>query len=266
MTARIACAILIAAGCGGARKQAPAASYATPESVLHDPVADVYLVSNIDGEPDGKDGKGFISRLEPAGKLELRWIDGLNAPKGSAIIGDVLYVADIDVVRMFDRASGAAKGEIAFEGAQFLNDLSAAGTMLWVSDTYGNAIYRVDTAAGNAITKVVQGEDLGKPNGLAAHDGRVTVVTFGSGEIYDLDDSGTISDRRKLPKGQLDGVVVDGDRMLVSSWEAKAVYELRGADVKELVSGVESPADIGYDAGRKRILIPLFMKNTVEIR
>jgi hypothetical protein len=47
----------------------------TPESVLHDAVADVYLVSNINGSPLGKDGNGFISRLAPDGSLlELKWI------------------------------------------------------------------------------------------------------------------------------------------------------------------------------------------------
>ncbi|HSN57605.1 MAG TPA: hypothetical protein VLT32_23245, partial [Candidatus Sulfomarinibacteraceae bacterium] len=51
--------------------------FATPESVLHEPVSDVYLVSNINGSPTGVDGNGFISRLAPDGAvLELKWIDG----------------------------------------------------------------------------------------------------------------------------------------------------------------------------------------------
>ena len=62
--------------------------FSTPESVLHDPTADVYLVSNIVGNPAEVDGDGFISRLSPSGEvLELRWIDGasdavtLHAPR-----------------------------------------------------------------------------------------------------------------------------------------------------------------------------------------
>ena len=51
--------------------------FATPESVLHDTVADVYLVSNISGAPVAKDDDGFISRLSPEGQVEqLKWIDG----------------------------------------------------------------------------------------------------------------------------------------------------------------------------------------------
>jgi predicted small lipoprotein YifL len=84
--------------------------FATPESVLYDPAADVYLVANINGSPSDEDDNGFISRLSPDGTLiELLWIDGqdegvtLDAPKGMAIIGDTLYVADISRVRSFDR-------------------------------------------------------------------------------------------------------------------------------------------------------------------
>ena len=43
--------------------------FATPESVLHDEAADVYLVSNINGEPLEEDGNGFISRLSPDGDV-----------------------------------------------------------------------------------------------------------------------------------------------------------------------------------------------------
>lgn len=44
--------------------------FMTPESVLHDSVADVYLVSNINGTPTDKDDNGFISRVTPAGAIE----------------------------------------------------------------------------------------------------------------------------------------------------------------------------------------------------
>ncbi|HLU47138.1 MAG TPA: hypothetical protein VK116_03610, partial [Planctomycetota bacterium] len=91
----------------------------TPESALHDPVADVYLISNINGSPFGEDGKGYIARIAPDGEILVeKWIDGetadttLNAPKGMAIVGDVLWVADVNVVRRFDRESGAPRGEV----------------------------------------------------------------------------------------------------------------------------------------------------------
>src|SRR5258708_11109132 len=108
-------------------------SFKTPESVLYDVAADVYLVSNINGTPVAKDNNGFIPRVSPDGRvLALRFIEGgkngatLNAPKGMGIHGDTLFVADIDAVRMFSRTTGAALGARAVPGATFLNDLDVA--------------------------------------------------------------------------------------------------------------------------------------------
>src|SRR5688572_1139033 len=51
--------------------------FSTPESVLYDSDADIYLVSNINGEPLGADDNGFIAKLSPDGKItEAKWIDG----------------------------------------------------------------------------------------------------------------------------------------------------------------------------------------------
>jgi hypothetical protein len=92
-------------------------------------------------------------------------------------------------------------------------------------------------------------------------------VTFGTGELYRLSPKGQKEAVVKLPKGQLDGLVaLDGGTVLVSSWEGSAVYRGAGAGPFEpLVSGVKSPASIGYDAKRKRVLIPSFMGNTVQM-
>ena len=111
----------------------PVGDMSTPESALHDPEADVYLVSNINGGPGDRDDNGFISRVSPDGQvLDLKWIDGadpgvtLHAPKGSAVYGDRFYVADIDVVRRFDRTSGAPLGAWAVPNAGFLNDVAVS--------------------------------------------------------------------------------------------------------------------------------------------
>lgn len=126
------------------------AGFSAPESVLYDPNADVYLVSNIDGDSAAKDGAGFISRVSVEGRLlALRWIDGgaegvtLNAPKGMALYGEALWVADIDVVRVFGRRTGEVRGAVEIPGAAFLNDV-AAGVSSWEAA----AIFHLDTAGG----------------------------------------------------------------------------------------------------------------------
>lgn len=259
--------------------------FSTPESVLHDPVSDVYLVANINGSPTGVDGNGFISRVAPDGAvLELKWIDGeaegvtLNAPKGMAVIGDMLYVADITHVRFFHRETGEPQGEIEIPGASFVNDLAAGRDgRLMVSDSgiafgpegpedTGTAAVYVNGPDGE-LTRVAAGEELERPNGVvdsAAHGGLV-VVPFGGATVYVLDEDGMRLDIATLPTGGLDGVVETTDgRLLVSSWGGGAVYAIDpGGEVETVAGGLPAPADIGYDAGRGVILVPLFNDDAV---
>jgi streptogramin lyase len=66
--------------------------------------------------------------------------------------------------------------------------------------------------------------------------------------------------------GQFDGVEITHDgAMWVSSWADSSVYRYENAQGSSLIKGVPSPADIGYDAKRNRILIPVFTGNRVEI-
>lgn len=256
----------------------------TPESVFYDDANDVYIVSNINGKPLDADNNGYIAKLTPDGKVQTaKWIEGgknkvtLNAPKGLAVIADTLYVADIDTVRMFDRKTGAPTGEVKVPGATFLNDLAATtdGRVL-VSDsglkagakgfdpTGTDAVYSIDKA--KKLTTIAKSKDLNGPNGLYSAGDKIWVASFGSNELYSLDAKGKKGDVKKLPKGGLDGIVVlPGGDMLGSSWEGNAVY--RGnvdGDFKAVIENVKSPADIGYDTKRGRVLVPLFESNEVQ--
>lgn len=65
-----------------------------------------------------------------------------------------------------------------------------------------------------------------------------------------------------------DGVVSLAERgVLVSSWDWSAIF-LVGVDgtFSTVVEDVEAPADIGYDATRNRLLIPLFRRDEIMIR
>jgi hypothetical protein len=96
-------------------------------------------------------------------------------------------------------------------------------------------------------------------------DKGVVVVTFGSGEVYRLDDKGKKADVTKPPKGQLDGVLTLGDSLLVSSWAGSAIYKGKlGGTFDAVLENQKAPADIGYDTKRSRLLIPHFQDNTVE--
>jgi sugar lactone lactonase YvrE len=190
-----------------------------------------------------------------------------------AIVGDVLYVTDLDHVRRFDRKTGAPKGAVKVEGATFLNDLCAGEDgSVYVSDsglTTGFAPSGTDAVhviTGDEAKPLVRSPEMGKPNGLLCDGDRVWVVTFGSGELYSVGADGKITDRIKPEKGQLDGLerAPDG-QLLFSSWEGKAIYKgPPGGPFSAIVTGIEAPADIGWDATRKRVLIPLFNGHALQ--
>ena len=107
---------------------------ATPESVLWDAARDVWYISNINGQAPQKDDNGYIVRLGANGEPmdSLPFISGadddvtLHAPKGMAVRGDTLWVADIDALRGFDLTSGrqVASIDLAPFRATFLNDVA----------------------------------------------------------------------------------------------------------------------------------------------
>jgi sugar lactone lactonase YvrE len=257
----------------------------TPESVQYDASSDVYLVSNINGGPLDKDDNGFISKLSPEGKvLELKWIDGskpdveLNAPKGIGISAGKLFIADIDVIRTFDLATGKPLAQIKVATASFLNDVAVApdGTV-YVSDTglkagkeglegdKKDAIYKV--ATDGKLSTLIKGEQLGQPNGLFADATGVYVATW-QGKLYKVTTDGKQEAAISAPGAQLDGLIRTADgQTIVTSWEKSMVY-LESADgqFSPLVADLKSPADIGYDTQRNQVLVPLFMDNAIEIQ
>jgi sugar lactone lactonase YvrE len=256
--------------------------FQTPESVLYDADGDRYLVSNINGKPTDVDNNGYVSVLSPDGQVTTpKWIEGgknkvkLDAPKGLAMTGGVLYVADITSVRMFDAKTGAPKGDVKIVGSTFLNDMAAGPDgKVYVSDsglkagasglepTGTDAVYVIEKGKAKPLAK---SKELGGPNGLLVTDKGLVVVTFGSGEVYRLDEKGEKKDVSKPPKGGLDGVVPLGDSLLVSSWEGSALYKGKlGGPFDLVLADQKAPADIGYDAKRGRVLVPHFMDDTVE--
>jgi acetyl esterase/lipase len=244
--------------------------FRTPESVLYDPKADLYLVANIHGDPSARDGNGFISRISPEGEvIALEWIAGqadgvtLNAPKGMALTGERLFVADIDVVRVFDRENGAPLDEIAVQGARFLNDVAAdEGGTVYVTDSATGVLHRIRPDGS-----LEQAGQVENPNGIQVHGGTI-LVTGGSDQIFRLDDDGASTPEYETPAGGLDGLVLlDDGRVLVSSWTGSAVYQIDAdGQVSELFSDINAPADIGFDTKRNLVLIPHFEDDRVEAR
>lgn len=259
--------------------------FSTPESVVHDSFADVYLVTNIAGNLTDKDGNGFISKVAPHGEvLERRFIQGgsegteLHAPKGIALADDsTIVVADIDTLRFFDRETGAPREQITIPGATFLNDVVAFDDQtVLVTDTGvqmqdgqltpagTDAVYQV-TRSGT-VTPILQDAELGNPNGIALlADGAIRVVTFGSGQVFDIRDGKHVVYDTTSP-GQLDGLLVVDERTIwTSSWTTQEILRWQDETWSVVLGEVRSPADFSVDRLRSRILVPLFQDNELWI-
>jgi hypothetical protein len=262
-----------------------AAGFSTPEGIVHDTVADVYFVSNIDGNPGARDGNGFISRMRPDGTVDsVRFIAGgrdgvtLNAPKGMAIRGDTLWVADIDAMRAFDRRTGASLRTVEFGGrASFLNDVAIGPDgMVYVSETgvrftqsgemqfTGTAgVFRL--ASGRTIELIARDTALAAPNGITAHAGRLLMGGFTGPQIFAWTPGQEGLAPTGLSIGGIDGLeALDDGRVIASSWVDSSIV-VTGDSATRLIGGLPSPADFTIDRGRRRIVIPLFYDNRVEV-
>lgn len=287
MSAWLGMAVLVSACQAGAKaddtplKAASVGGFRTPESVKWDSAQDVYFVSNINGAPNAKDGNGYISRLGPAGMVtDSAFIKGLDAPKGMALVHDTLWIADIDQVRAFDARTAAPVATVLVPGAIFLNDIAAAPDgSLYVTDTairFGangavehpgtDQIFRI--GPDRKVSVAIKSDSLGRPNGIAwdAANQRFLVVPFGSTSLLAWKPGATSVATLMAGSGQFDGVEIANDGAIwVSSWADSSVYRYAKGQGSNLIKNVPSPADIGYDARRNRLLIPIFTGNRVEI-
>ena len=263
-----------------------------PESVRYDPEQDAFFVSNMTGYGSAKDGNGYISWVSAANPdsavvFAQGGRDGvmLDSPKGMAIQGDTLWVADINILRGFNRKTGAPVANIDFTsyGAVQLNDVAIGpDSTIRVTDTgiiMGKAgvkhigpdhIFTV--GRGRQITAPQQGPDLHQPNGITwdSTGKRWIVLSFDrlQGQVAELPlDMRT---RKVIWQStvttQLDGVeMLPGGAIMFTSWADSAIHVLSGTSDRKIIRAVPVPADIGVDTRRHRLAIPLSMLGRVQL-
>ncbi len=239
-----------------------------PESVLYNPSEDIIYVSNIDGKPTEKNGKGFISKVSLSGEiLVLKWATGLNAPKGSGIYGDRFYVTDIDELVEIDLKTGSILSRYPATGAGFLNDVTI--------DNDGN-VYVSDMSSKNSIiyklvekkmTVWLKGPEISRPNGLYAEKSKLILGNSGDGNLKAISfATKEISVIAKIGSG-IDGVQSDGKgNYFISDWKGKTSYVTSTGQVTVLMDTTSqkiNSADIEYIESKQILLIPTFFDNRV---
>jgi sugar lactone lactonase YvrE len=257
--------------------------------VRYDAELDVYYVANINGNPSRRDNNGFIARVRADSTSAMTMlVEGgkrgarLNAPKGMALRGDTLFVADIDMLRMFNRRTGAPIGlgavSLREQNATFLNDVALGPDGIYVTDTgilfdaaggmTHPGVNRIFRVVGASVTEVARGDSLMNPNGIAwdAVGNRFILAPFGGPNLQAWTVGQAAPTTLASGPGGYDGVeVLSNGNVLVSSWTDSTVHLVHGGThMTPLVRNVSAPADIGVDTKRNVVAIPRFNDGKVE--
>jgi DNA-binding beta-propeller fold protein YncE len=261
--------------------------FASPESVAS--AGARHFVSNMGGkpEPTRKDGDGYISELDAQGTVvKARAFPRagdppLNAPKGMAVIGNRLYVTDIDRIVGYDITSHKQVFEAVVSGGpeKFFNDLAVeSATTLLMTDTLRNALYRYDFDS-KKLTLVAG--DMPGANGVAVDGARKLAYVaamgakFAGGDLYSVPLGGDAEAQRiGAVHGLFDGIALVDGQLLLSDWKSVSepvpgtmtLHAPDGTLVSTMsIPELHGPADFDYDAAQRLVWIPDMQNNRVVI-
>jgi len=261
----------------------PITNLKSPQYIAVDP-GKGYFIANANGDPGDPNNHGFISKLNQDGEIvELQFIlDGqgnaiLHSPTGMASVGEHLFVADLDTVRVFDNTTGAPITSISLarhDCSSLAGLAAAADGLLSVSDTDTNAIYQINPAQEYRVSLLVQDKRLSGPRGLAINPrtGHLVGVGWHDGKIFEIDDKGNVKElmantffSRRFHN--LEGIAFDRfGSMYVSDFTAGKVWRIRPDLKKEVIAEfLISPAGLTVDRKKHLILVPYLYANGAEI-
>jgi len=277
--------LLFSAGCSVGTPKEPASASAPvkvwslegfdqPESVLHNAHDNSLYVSNINGSPLEDNGKGYISRLSSEGKLlEKFWVTGLGAPKGMALYGGSLYVADLQTLHIIDIQTRRIEQSLVMPGSKMLNDIAVdKNGVVYVSDLLGGGIYRY---AQGQFTPWIAPADVPHPNGLFYQNDALVMATWGegmqkdfttqtAGGLYGIDTATkTLTPLAGAQRmGNLDGIAAINGALMVNDWINGNVFRYRDGQATLLFNAGKSAADIS--ALDDHLLVPVMFEGRVD--
>jgi len=247
---------------------------AEPESALYDDARDRIVVSNIVGHPGEADGAGHLSLLALDGTIiDSHWTTGLDAPKGMALVGNALLVADLTKLHVVNAETGALRKSIAVEGAQFLNDVSANGQVAWITDFMGHSIWRYEAGS---VSLWLKDKRLSHPNGVLVDGSRLVIGSWGMGMRNDFSTErpGSLltvdlatKEIATLPGGaalgNIDGVFRLDGAIIASDWITGTVFSVQNGEATSIATLPAGLADIS--PFKDGFLAPLMMGAALEV-
>jgi hypothetical protein len=235
-----------------------------PESVKYDAKANRIFVANINGNPSDKDANGFISELAADGSIKnLHFVDGLDAPKGMGILGNSLFVTNIDEIVEISLSEAKILNRFKVQNARFLNDIDVDETTkrVFVSDMAKSTIHLLQ----NGVLSVFwQDTALKNVNGLYFYNDHL-LAGCASG-VYKIQESGKATLFIEH-LGGIDGLEwVRNEQFLVSDWSG-AVHLIEPGKESTLIFDTSADninaADIDFNHQTKTLYVPTFFDHRV---
>jgi sugar lactone lactonase YvrE len=240
-----------------------------PESAHWDATTNAWYVSNTAG--------GYITKIGPDGVvLEQEWLNGLHGPYGVTTFRGDLYVSDTDQVLVADLKTGKVEGAVPVE-ASMMNDIAVDKRGdIYFSDTCGDIVYRI-RKGGSKVEPFVELPNEG-PNGLDFKGKQMIVAGLGAlpgvcgdptgvgGRILSIDMKSHEITPVSEKLGALDGLVVDGERFIVTDFATGRILAVDAATGASSLIAAEMPsvADLGFDSKARIIAVPVSFGNSVE--
>ncbi len=230
------------------------------ESAVYDAENSIIYASVIG---DREDGDGSIATVDINGKLiNVKFVAGLNDPKGIAITKDKLYVSDVTELVEADLETGKIIKKHTLSGIQFLNDVAIDKTgNVFVSDTATSEIYKLDTEGNFSLW--LANAALDNPNGLLIQNDTMYVASWGSqpegGRVSKINMETKVIDSISSIIGNLDGIrPYDENRLIISDWSSGNIHLIdRNGNTETILKVGQSVGDIAYVKEKALLLLPM---------
>lgn len=241
--------------------------FSIPEAVLFDSIQNVVYVANINGKAWAQDGNGFISKIGLDGEIiELKWSEGLDAPKGMGISGQSLFVADCDKIVEIDLSNGDIVNRYPVDVKNpGLNDISVAkGGDVYASGSFSESVFKIES--GNIITWKMD-SFFQIPNGIRVEDSRLLLLGSESHKLFSIDMFSKQVEELADSLGHADGIVhLGGKQYLVSGWHGE-LFAVNESGESYLILNTKDEnvmaADIDYVPNADLVIVPTFLDNRV---
>jgi len=241
-------------------------SLSIPESVVYDKTKNSIYASNVNSIKSSNpwiNNSGFISKLDKNGKVtKLKWIVGLQAPKGLAVYKNYLFASDLNQVVKIDTNTAKIVAKFpAPKGIKMLNDIACDETkeVCFVSDSGTKQIFEV--SKDGKFTLFYDKEKVKHPeqNGLyidkdslimQGEVGKLKSLNLKTKKVTTISDSVGIS---------IDGITKYKDKgYIISTWSGGIYFVNSSGKTKQILGDDFNTADIFYSKDLDLLLVPDF--------